>query len=335
MKTAVMAITRRGTETALKIGGRLGADVFGREDLKPDFKAFVRRVFGEYDALVFVMACGIAVRSIAPYIRNKQRDPAVIVVDEKGDYAISLLSGHIGGANAFARKIAAVTGGTAVITTATDVCGITAFDVFAADNGCVIENIGDLKFISSELVNGGSVSFYTDQEIIGNFCGNIVTWEAGKKYKRAVAFTSRLDMPVESEKLLVIRPKNLILGIGCKRGTGSRAIKDAVEVFMRKNKRSMLSLKKVASIDLKENEKGILEFCSEMGLDFYAVPRDEIRKEEDRFETSDFVRKTVGVGSVAEACAVLGGRKTKLICGKTVCGGITLALAEEEVAFYI
>jgi cobalt-precorrin 5A hydrolase len=83
------------------------------------------------------------------------------------------------------------------------------------------------------------------------------------------------------------------------------------------------------------NEKGILEFCSEMGLAFCTISRDEIRKVEDRFESSDFVRKTVGVGSVAEACAVLGGQKSRLICGKTVYGGITLALAEEEGVYYI
>ena len=135
--------------------------------------------------------------------------------------------------------------------------------------------------------------------------------------------------------MLYLRPRNLIIGIGCKKGKTKQEIEEAVEAFFDKNGKSMLSVKCMASIALKAKEKGILDFCSERSIPFTTFSAEEIHCVEQQFQSSDFVKKVTGVGSVAEACAVLAGNSSRLICSKTVYNGITLALAEEERAFVL
>lgn len=334
MKAAVIALTQKGAELALKIGYALDADVYVKE-VGDDFRKLVERLFPRYEGLVFIMACGIVVRSIAPYLKSKTEDPAVVVVDEKGHYAISLLSGHLGGANRLAGKVSAITGGVPVITTATDVNNVTAFDVFAADNDCAIENRAVLKYVGSELVNGGSVGLYTDCGISGSLPSNIARLEAGQEYPIAVILSNRLDIPVKAEKMLILRPGNLFLGIGCKKGKSRDEIGAAVMAFLKENRRSLLSVRKIASIDLKAGEAGIVDFCGEQGIEFVTYPAEAIKTIEDKFAISEFVRKTTGVGTVAEACAVLAGGDARLVCPKRARNGITLALAEEERSYRI
>jgi cobalt-precorrin 5A hydrolase len=351
MKTAVISLTLRGAELALKIGYQMKADIYVKNQyiekyvmsdklflvhpVTTEFSTLIEKLFKSYDALVFVMACGIVVRSIAPYIRDKVNDPAVLVVDEKGQHVISLLSGHIGGANKLAKEVAQMTGGVPVITTATDVNDVIAFDVFAVENGCTVENIKDLKYISSELVNGGEVGLYTDCTVSGTLPGNVIVEQPPGSCKYGVVLTNALDIPYKAEKLLIIRPKNLILGIGCRKGVSVEAIESAVEDFLKKNNRSLLSVKLLASIDLKKEEKGIIEFCKKTRIEFRTFSAEVIKSIEDRFTASPFVKKNVGVGSVSEACAVMGGDNARLICSKTIYKGITLALTEEERVFYI
>jgi len=286
------------------------------------------------------MACGIVVRTIAPYLKSKTTDPAVIVMDEQGKHVISLLSGHIGGANVLAREIAGITGGTPVITTATDVNGVVSFDVFAVNNNCVFENITSLKHISSQLVNGGKVGLYTDCSFKNTTPENIVhipVCDGGvqEKYECGVLLSNRTDINIEAEKLLVLRPRNLVLGIGCRRGTTREQIQSAFLDFMKNNNRSILSLRCIASIDLKKDEKGLLEFCSEYGMELKIIPRSYIQSIEENFTCSGFVKEKTGIASVAEPCAVLASYNGRLICRKTVYKGITLALSEEEKEYYI
>lgn len=349
MKIAAIALTKNGIELAGRIGRVLEADIYVKNEymdkvimngelvmihpFSADFKGLIKKIFFEYDALIFVMACGIAVRSIAPYIKNKKTDPAVVVVDELGRFSISLLSGHIGGANRLTGRVASILGGIPVITTATDINGVIAFDELAADNHCAIENIGNLKYISAELVNGGKVSLFYDCKLNGMLPANILPYNHESPCKLVVALSNCAHIPVEGDRILYIRPKNLVLGIGCKKGKSKQEIQEAIEEFLEKNNKSMLSIGCIASIDLKASEKGILDFCSERGIPFKTYSAEEIRRIEHRFQQSEFVKKTTGAGSVAEACAVLACTNSTVICGKTVYDGITLALAEEEKVF--
>lgn len=349
MKTSVIALTKNGSELAVKIAEKLDAEVYlKREFLKSylgksnavypieeNLAALVSKIFNAYDAFIFIMACGIAVRTIAPHIQSKTSDPAVLVLDEKGQHVISLLSGHIGGANRLAAKVSEITGGTTVITTSTDVNKVIPFDVFAVENNCKIENIENLKYISSELVNGGIVGFYTDCRLNGNMPENIILQPVDNTKHESninvfVVLSNRTDINQPGIKTLFLRPKNLILGIGCKRGISEEQIQFAIEDFMKKNNKSLTSLRCLATIDLKKDEEGLIKYCRQNGLELKIISRNEIEKIENNFTCSEFVKQQVGVASVAEPCAVLASSNGRLICKKTAYNGITLALAEEE-----
>jgi cobalt-precorrin 5A hydrolase len=346
MRLAVVALTKNGAVVAAKIVEKMTADLFTRWDFQGAqpagdlangrFSAFVGELFEKYEGIIFIMACGIVVRSIAPFLKNKKTDPAVLVIDEQGGHVISLLAGHYGGANQLARQIAALIGGEAVITTATDLQQVIAFDLFAKENECIIENESELKTISAALVNGETVALYTPYRLRGQLPRQIRQGTIpGDPGRLAVILDNGLGNEPAARQALFIRPKNLILGIGCKRGTAKTAIGNAVADFLQKNRRSFLSLKKLASIELKANETGILEYCRERDLIFQTLSVAQLAVIQSQLSSSDFVKQTVGVGNVAEACALLAGNHTRLICGKMVYPGITLALAEEEREFQL
>lgn len=349
MKCAVISLTKNGAELATGLGQKLNADVFVRKEfLKEDcregifaihdrFSAFVGEIFCQYDALVFIMACGIVVRTIAPYIKDKKTDPAVLVLDEKGQNVISLLSGHVGGANELTAKVARMIGGNAVITTSTDVNRVIAWDVFAKENHCVIEDFDKLKQVSADLVNGKELYLYSEYPFDGDIpdylkrCHDVRT----VKQEWIVRISNNTENAVECENTLYIRPENLIMGIGCRKGITKEELLFAVQDFIKINHKSILSLKCAASIDIKADEKGLLEFCKDTNLELRLISREEILKVEENYTKSGFAKEKVGVASVAEPCAVLAGRKAKLICKKTRYKGITFALAEEETVLKI
>ncbi len=346
MRLAVVALTKNGAAVAAKIAKKMTVDLFtNRHDhaapsaslgcTHGKFSALVGDLFEKYEGIIFIMACGIVVRSVAPFLQNKKVDPAVVVVDEKGEHVISLLSGHYGGANQLARQIASLIGGEAVITTATDLNQVVAFDLFAKENKCVIENESVLKTISTALVNGETVDLYTPYRLLGKWPRQVYPGLApGQPGKWAAVLDNDLENQPRAPQVLFIRPKNLILGIGCKKGTTTVAVAAAVDEFLQKCRRSFLSLKRLVSIELKANETGIVEYCRRYELDFQTLSVDELARIQSGLSSSAFVKQTVGVGNVAEACALLGGNHTRLICGKTVYPGITLALTEEEREFH-
>jgi cobalt-precorrin 5A hydrolase/precorrin-3B C17-methyltransferase len=346
MRLAVVALTKNGAVIADQIAAKMTADLFTEWDChgiksvgwpaNGNFGALVGGLFEKYEGLIFIMACGIVVRSIAPFLQNKKADPAVVIVDEKGGHVISLLSGHYGGANQLARQIASLIGGEAVITTATDLNRVMAFDLFARENECVIENESELKTISAALVNGETVNLYTPYRLRGELPPQIRPGDfPGNPEDLAVVLDNNLGNHPIARQVLFIRPKNLILGIGCKKGTSQAAIAGAVADFLQKYRRSFLSVKKLVSIELKANETGILEYCRQCDLIFQTLSADKLAVIQSRLSSSAFVKQTVGVGNVAEACAFLGGNHPRLICGKTVYPGITLALTEEEREFQL
>ncbi|MDP4182344.1 MAG: cobalt-precorrin 5A hydrolase [Bacillota bacterium] len=376
MKTAIIALTRNGTQTALRLAPKLDAAVYVKEEfsgvmdcLNKDVIYFegplhivAGKIFNQYEALVFIMACGIVVRTLAPLIKSKTSDPAVLVMDEKGKHVISLLSGHIGGANKLAARVAEIVGGTPVITTSTDVNEVISFDVFATENNCVIENISNLKYISSDLVNGRKVGLFTDCKIKGKIPENIIlisnlSDEKINEVKSIVVFSDVLNLikitdknlineagfnslnnelhfNENEKKILFIRPRNLIIGIGCKRGTTKEDIKSALFDLLEKSNRSIHSIKCICTIDLKKDEAGLIELRDELNLNLEIFRPDEIVKVQSHFEGSEFVKKIASVSCVAEPCALLGATKGemngRIICKKTIYKGITLAIAKEE-----
>lgn len=260
---------------------------------------WTRQHFHNSDALLYIGACGIAVRAVAPLLRDKTSDPAVLVMDEAGTHVISLLSGHIGRANELAQEIAMKTGAVPVITTATDLRGMTAADSWAVWHNCAIENPEAIKAVSSAALAGAPVG---------------------------VAITER-EMNPPFPVTLWLRPRTVVLGVGCKRDCSPELFEETVLRFLRENRISPLSLRAVASIDLKQHEPAIVRFCEKYRLPFRVYSADELRSVQGLFSHSDFVEQTTGVDNVCErAAAAEGGH---LMIGKTAADGITLALAGE------
>ncbi len=308
---AAAAFSARGAALALAIAKTFGGTAYapakfaGGEVLpiSESLGEWTELRFKESDAIIFVSACGIAVRAIAPFVKDKESDPAVIVLDDMGKNVISLLSGHIGGANELARKIAAITGGSAVITTATDVHGLVAVDEWAKNSNCAIENIKAAKEVSSAVLAGHSVG---------------------------VAVTDELQ-PAPWPVTLWLRPKDLVIGAGCKRDTPPHYMKEAFYDFMKKNGLSFLSVRAIASIDIKKEEAAIKELAEELSVPFKTYTAEELSKADGHFTSSGKVLEVTGVDNVCERAAALE-TKGDIIVSKTLYKGITFAAARDRRA---
>lgn len=347
MKTAVIVLTKGAYNLAIRMAHNRKFDLYVSERLyddevrdcmahkiTKDFTKFVGKIFLKYNELIFIMACGIVVRSIAPYLISKDKDPAVLVMDEKGNFVISLLSGHLGGANKLCYELAEEIGARPVITTATDLNEKPSFDLIAKRNNLLIENLGELKFISSELLHNKEIGLISDLPVEGEQPGVVVNSIAVPEM--GIVVSNRTNVRHSFSKVLLLRPRNLILGFGCRKGISKDEIEEAVLDFMNKAEKTIHSVKTIASVSLKQYEPGLLEFCEDYNIDSEFFSDDEIKNAKGEFTHSDFVESIVGVGSVAEPCSILGGKNALLIVKKSLYKGITLALAEEEgQVFYL
>ena len=321
-RAAIICYTDRGAETAARIAAALQD---GYEIGQYRSKCDVGELFSSVDALVFVGACGIAVRAIAPFVKDKASDPAVIVTDERGINVISLLSGHIGGANELTRRIAAAIGGNPVITTATDVNRRFAADEWAARHGCSIESMQAAKRFAAEILRH-DLPLYSDFPVEGKLTGGLYRAEEGDHG----LVISCLEKRVFGQQLSLI-PKKLHLGIGCKRFTSMEKIRSAVLAVLQSQGVHMRALAGAASIDVKQDEAGLLEFCTAWNLPVRFYPADALMAVRGEFSASEFVKNTVGVDNVCERAAMRSaGENAKLIVKKTCLDGVTIAIAQEE-----
>lgn len=295
--------------------------------IAPPLPAFVGSVFQWADALVFVGACGIAVRAIAPHVRDKTTDPAVVAVDELARFVIPLLSGHIGGANALASRLSGALGATAAVTTATDVNRRFSVDAWAAEQGLFIDSMKAAKAVSAAILEG-MVPLTSDFPVTTALPPGVVFGEDGPV---GICVSWQKRMPFGTTLLLV--PRVVRLGIGCRRGTNREAVSSVVERILAENGVHPAAVKSIASIDLKKDELGLLAFCQERGwpVEFYSAS--QLEEVEGEFSSSDFVLRTTGVDNVCERAAAIGGGK--VIIKKTARDGVTAAAAVEhwEVRF--
>ena len=296
-----------------RFADELGIDAYGSLD------AWTQAHFTTDDALIFVGASGIAVRAIAPHVRDKFSDPAVVSVDEAGRFVVPLLSGHVGGANELAREVAAITGGQAAVSTATDVNGLFAVDEWAARHGFAILERSIAKEISAALLDGRPVGFKSDFELDEKPSG--VTEGAAD-----IGFVVSLDdsaMPFPRTLHLV--PRVATVGVGCRKGTDPSALEQAVADALAEANVSAKAVTAIASIDVKKDELAILELASKMGWSPVFYTADELAAVPGEFSSSDFVKRTVGVDNVCERAACASGGE--LVLGKQAGGGITVAIA--------
>ncbi|MGI6070728.1 MAG: cobalt-precorrin 5A hydrolase [Blautia sp.] len=307
------------------------------DSMEGTVKDWCRIQFAEADALVFVSASGIAVRAVAPWIRSKKTDPAVVVVDERGSFSISLLSGHLGGANALAKRCGEILGAVPVITTATDLNGLFAVDVFASHQGMELRNMKAAKEVSAALLAGKNVGFYSEFPVKGEFPRGILPCDASG---RPLEGASKAPLPVgfavtiyrnasPFSSTAVLIPKKVTLGLGCRRGKEVSAIEAAAEEALEKCGIYPESIKCVASIDLKAEEEGIIEFCKKRELPFYTYSAKKLMEVPGNFTGSDFVLEKTGVDNVCERSALRAGGG-RLLLKKIKGDGVTAALALEE-----
>lgn len=325
-KIAIIAFTNRGATLASLLSMALPADgyAFGQyatENLTrvDDRRAWCKARWSDCDALLFIGATGIAVRTIADFVHDKTTDPAVLVMDEGANYVISLLSGHIGGANALTWELAELTGAAPVVTTATDVNHLFAVDVFATQNRLEIDSMPLAKAVSAAILRGEPIGLTCDYPIEGNVPQGITLSQS-----QTVNIAITAENPNKNDTLW-LRPKPYVLGIGCKRDTPLGNIEIAVEKFVK-----CADIAKIASIDLKKDEQGLLEFSRKNRIPFITYTAEQLLAVAGEFSSSPFVKQTTGVDCVCERAAVLASQGT-LLTPKTAENGITLALSARKV----
>jgi cobalt-precorrin 5A hydrolase len=297
----------------------------GDEPLTRSVTDWAGEGFATADALIFCCASGIAVRAIAPHVRDKRTDPAVLVLDERGRFVIPLLSGHLGGANALALNLARGLGATPVLTTATDVNGLFAVDVFAKANGLYIEDMTLAKAVSAALLAGEKVGFRSDLPVEGMLPRGLTAGDA----ELGIHITAGNGRPFPRTLRLI--PRRYAVGLGCRRGKSEAEL----EAFLMKNLEKcgvgLPELKALASIDLKRDEPGLVALSQKLGLPFVTYSAEELKAVPGSFTPSAFVQEVTGVDSVCERAAVLASGGT-LVVRKAAKDGMTFALAKKEEA---
>lgn len=338
MNAALFAYSRRGCATARRVMEALGGytvqaytmerfEETGFSPIRRPARDFYGPIFADVQAMIFVSSVGLAVREIAPHLKSKATDPAVLVLDELGQYVIPVLSGHIGGANELAKELAVSLGAQAVITTATDINGRFSVDAWAAKNGCAITSLPVAKAVSAAVLEG-DVPLACDFPVVTDLPRGIVSGAAG-----ALGVYIGVYEKTPFARTLRLIPRIVHLGIGCRKGTGEEAIRAAVDAALAEHGVDKRAVKCAASIDLKAQEAGLLAYCRAEGLPIEFYTAEELRAVRGEFTPSEFVKSVTGVDNVCERAALRNAET--LLIKKTARDGVTVAAAAEhwEVRF--
>ena len=336
---AIYALTRRGAELGTILASELDGQLYLPERLSKDFEsigfsAFVplfTAKFKEYSSHVFIGATGIVVRALSGLLQSKDRDPCLVVVDQSGKYAISLLSGHLGGGNELAQKVARITGGEAVITTATDVENLPSIDLLALQRGLSIGNLGAIKYINSAILEGETIQVFDPQNWMG-----LREQDLGTRLRRinaekewnpdmtGILVTWMKKQPLS--KQLILHPPSLVAGLGCNKGTSPQEILGFIKEVFEREQLALESLLCLATIELKREEPGLIEAARALNVPlrfFKAEKLESVSVPNPSHKPKDHV----GVKSVCEAAAILGAKGGSLILPKRKTKNVTLAVA--------
>ena len=349
MDIRIISFTEKGIELSQRVAEVLGYDnvklftkcSVAKEENKLPMIRYVEESVVEWaekqmakkHTLLFIGACGIAVRAIAPCVADKLQDSAVLVMDEGGNYMIPILSGHVGGANEIAVKIAAEMGAIPVITTATDMNGKFAVDLFAKRNGLHIENRDGIAKVSSKVLAGKEIQMAIER---GHLNENIRMPEGIAVSEFQFIPDRTADVVITAKAgiegpLLILKPKEYIIGIGCKRGKEEEIINRFILKNLDDLGISVEQIMAVASIDKKKDETGLTAWCRKQGIPFWTYTAEQLQQINGTFRASDFVREQVGVDNVCERAALLacqdGG---SLVHKKHAEDGMTIAIAKRE-----
>ncbi len=355
---AVVAITRRGVETALKIKDALdlagiSASVyaprkynqFGVVPLDKKVGEFVKDTYGKVEGIVAVMATGIIIRAVAPLLESKLTDPAVVGVDATGQFVISLLSGHYGGANDLTRTIAKGIGATPVITTASDVTGKMSVDEIAKNLHLNIQNPESLVAVNAAIVNGDRVVVVLNGDVKVS-TGNIGCFEVQKaengaqaldiinSYDAGIIITREpLNIDKFVKPFTILKTKYIVVGLGARKEITQDQIIEAVDSALERAHVSLTSVNRFATVDIKRDSQPLVEAVEKLGapLEFLSIDALRSLSHPDLSPDSELVQEKIGVGGVCERAAlIVAGENSKLILKKTKQNGVTVAIAEGE-----
>ena len=328
MKIAVISVTNQGDKISEKLKEFFQITLFSKNIISNfDLMSITKHLMENYEAIIFISSTGIAVRAIAPYLKSKATDPAVIVIDSTGFFVISLVSGHLGGANELTLKVAECIRALPIITTATDRLGLIAPDIIARNNHLVIDDLKKAKIISSKLIDGKKIAFVDDAMEISIPMGYIASTEVAEGI---VQVTNKQDLEKirginDLETLKLIR-KNIVLGIGCKKNFPVDKMRKSVLSILKQNNLDIRAVKIVATVEVKKHEVAILELNKFLKSEINIWSLEEIKTVQHKYIGSDFVEKTIGVKAVCEPCVELSGGM--LLTGKIACNGMTICIGE-------
>ncbi len=344
-KTAVWAITPNGVAMAQQIIKNLpGAELYTSGKINPGTRKALTfdklseamaENFHRYAAHIFIMASGIVVRVIAPFIQNKAKDPAVVVIDDQGRHAISLLAGHLGGANDLTHQVAQMIDAQPVITTATDVNDKPAIDVLANGKNLTIENPTAIKTVNMALLTDQPVCLYDPFDVLQDEIPKAIQSDEAGLLKWAEVNDAAAAVYVGDKQLdlapniLILRPATLVAGIGCNRNTPMEEIKALLDDTLNKYHLAGSCLDRLATIDLKVDETGLVDLAKTLGVSLDFFSRDELNRVKDIQTPSVMVEKHVGVKSVCEAAAILASQTGTLIVSKQTTPNVTVAIARK------
>ncbi|WP_204401216.1 cobalt-precorrin 5A hydrolase [Alkaliphilus hydrothermalis] len=348
MRYSIFALTMGATELGLRLKQHLPEAILyskpafaqitkqagqttGIIPIEVPLKELVQDEFKASDLMIFIMATGIVVRMIAPHLQHKGKDPGILVMDEDGRNIISLLSGHLGGANEWTRRLATLLEANPVITTASDVRGLLSVDLFAEENNCGFEDWEGAKKVTAHLINGGTVGVFSEVTLKTLPQGYEQVSRRNELMEYAfgiVVAHERTNNQKDINIIVQLFPKNIVVGIGCRRDTPTDVILEEIQHTFQDQNLSTSSIVKFVTVDVKQDEVGLQEVAQSFKVPLEVIQRQRIKEVEEQFETSVFVRKTIGVGAVSGPCAYLGSNRGRLILEKRKNRGITLSIAE-------
>lgn len=319
---------------ARSLAAGLNARIFLPQDLVTEeedgftnFRTAVQRAWTTSSQLVFIAAAGLVVRTIAPLLQGKDIDPAVVVVDHQGHFAVSLISGHLGGANDLARETAALLQGQAVITTATDSLGLLAIDCIAGNKNMGLEPVSGIKKVNAALLRGDPVRIADWEDRLGwkntHPPGYIID-EPGQLSGPLVQISWEANSDLQAD--LILRPRCLVAGMGCNTQTSSREILELIHGVFAINNLSLSSLQCLVSTSKKAQEPGLLQAAESLGVNLICIEHHQLHNIEVP-NPSATVHKHMGVSSICEAAALLYTNHGSLLVPKTKSTNATLAVA--------
>ncbi|MGR6546232.1 cobalt-precorrin 5A hydrolase [Paenibacillus tundrae] len=352
---AAVAITKHGVEMVRNMAGQFpGTDVFymtkfargdeqqlGYNMFEGSVKLILPDLFKRYNGIILFISLGAVVRMIAPLLVDKKVDPAVLVIDDRGEHVISVLSGHLGGANELTRQVAEVLGARPVITTASDVQGTIPVDLFGRELGWTVDSFDKATPVSAAVVNEEPVALIQET-------GERNWWKYDKPvpdhirtfhsmaetesfaFNAALVISDRLLTDEEQQRFMsngvLYRPKSLVLGMGCNRGTSLEELEQEVLATLAEQSLSVKSVRNIATIDLKKDEEGLLALCQKYGWELVTYSPAELNTV-TLPNPSETVFKYTGAYGVSEPAALLSSGADHWLLEKKKSGNLTISIA--------